>query len=129
MWGLKPWSILYDLNCFIHELLDPPINSFKKNLGVKQWVKKCSNFSLLTPRFFGITCGSKAGLSNHGQEDMSWNGARLKVKKHCIHEYVIDPYFQKFSPHVSLCPIEKLKKFCLLQFKICIKAIFGLLGI
>jgi hypothetical protein len=48
---LKPWSLLFGLDSFTYELIDPQIiKYFINKFRAKQQAKKCSNFSLLTPK-------------------------------------------------------------------------------
>jgi hypothetical protein len=49
----KPWSLLFGLNCFTHELIDPQTNKILLIIW-GQTTSKCSIFSALAPRFFGL---------------------------------------------------------------------------
>jgi hypothetical protein len=57
--GWKPWSLLYDLNCFIHELFGPQINNFKKKLRSQTISQEMLKFLIIDTKIFLV---SPAGL-------------------------------------------------------------------
>jgi hypothetical protein len=51
---LKSWFLLFDLNGFIHELIDPQTNNILLITWGQKGAKKYSNFPLLALKKFGL---------------------------------------------------------------------------